>query len=235
LHGNFSGAIPIINATTGRLLGRRWTQTAGPKDRPAFGGCDFAIDPELRSDQALLVWLPHLDPTIVVLAPAPEFFSTACNVGIVVPTFERRARDGDYWCVHDTEGRLTAVMIGRANAATAAAVVIPLDPDFASRTDAALHLWRRLLKHSHGRVANRLSPQRRQRLVLALRALDGHLVGESYRVIAEVLFGPARIPTGRSWKTHDLRDRTIRLVRTGLDLMRGGYIDLLRSPRRQRS
>jgi hypothetical protein len=39
-------------------------------------------------------------------------------------------------------------------------------------------------------------------LVLVLRALDAH------------------VPSGASWKTHDLRDRTIRLVRTGLHLMR---------------
>jgi hypothetical protein len=205
-----------------------------PSGLPAIGDCDFAIDPELRSDQALLVWLPHLDPATVVLAPAPEFFNAARDVGLFVPTFERRASDGDYWCVHDPKGRLTAVMIGRANSATPAAAVIPLDQDFASRAEAAIHLWRRLMGQSRGRIADRLSPQRRQRLVLALRALDAHLVGETYRVIAQVLFGYARLPTGASWKTHDLRDRTIRLVRTGLDLMRGGYLDLLRSPRRRR-
>jgi hypothetical protein len=70
--------------------------------------------------------------------------------------------------------------------------------------------------------------------VLALRALDGHLAGATYREIAEVLFGTARVPTGSPWKTHDVRGRTIRLVRTGLKLMRGGYLDLLRSTRRRR-
>jgi hypothetical protein len=70
--------------------------------------------------------------------------------------------------------------------------------------------------------------------VLALRALDGHLAGATYREIAEVLFGTARVPSGSSWKTHDLRGRTIRLVRMGLKLMRGGYLDLLRSTRRRR-
>ena len=35
-------------------------------------------------------------------------------------------------------------------------------------------------------------------------------------------------PTGdeRAWKTHDLRNRTIRLVQSGLALMRGGYRDI---------
>jgi hypothetical protein len=47
----------------------------------------------------------------------------------------------------------------------------------------------------------------RERVGLTVRALDGRLAGESYRVIAARLFGDARVP-----KTHDLRDRTIRLV-----------------------
>jgi hypothetical protein len=67
----------------------------------------------------------------------------------------------------------------------------------------------------------------------ARRTLDGHLAGETYRDIARVLFGATRIPAGPAWKTHDLRDRTIRLVRTGLHLMRGGYLDLLRYPLRR--
>ena len=63
---------------------------------------------------------------------------------------------------------------------------------------------------------------------LALRALDGRLVGESYRVIAAGPFGDARIPADPGWKTHGLRDRTIRLVRAAIGLMLGGYLDLLR-------
>jgi hypothetical protein len=42
------------------------------------------------------------------------------------------------------------------------------------------------------------------------------------------LFGDERVAAGPGWKTHDLRDRTIRLVRTGIELMQGGYLDLLR-------
>jgi hypothetical protein len=69
--------------------------------------------------------------------------------------------------------------------------------------------------------------------VLTLRALDGRLAGETYRGIARALFGAARVPAGPAWKTHDVRDRTIRLVRTGVDLMQGGYLDLLRHQRRR--
>jgi len=45
--------------------------------------------------------------------------------------------------------------------------------------------------------------------------------------IAEVLFGTRRIER-ETWKTSSLRDRTIRLVRGGVDLMRAGYRKLLR-------
>jgi len=42
------------------------------------------------------------------------------------------------------------------------------------------------------------------------------------------LFGDARVPASPGWKTHDLRDRTIRLVHSGMELMQGRYLDLLR-------
>jgi hypothetical protein len=115
-----------------------------------------------------------------------------------------------------------------------AAVVIPLDADFAVRAAAALRLWRLVMGRPYARPPERLTRQRRQRLRLTLRALDGRLAGVSYRVIAQGLFGQARVPAGAGWKTHELRDRTMRLTRAGLKLMRGGYRDLLRSPRPQR-
>jgi hypothetical protein len=68
---------------------------------------------------------------------------------------------------------------------------------------------------------------------LALRALDGRLAEASYRAIAGVLFGAARVPE-RGWKTHDLRDRTARLVRLGVAMMQGGYRRLLLYPFRGR-
>lgn len=112
-------------------------------------------------------------------------------------------------------------------------VKLPLDEDFETRSRAAQRLWRALNNRSLGPTLDGLTPQQRARLALALRALDGHLEGASYRTIAEVLFGPARAP-GRTWKTHDLRSRTIRLVQLGLRMMRGGYRDLLRPRRRAR-
>jgi hypothetical protein len=104
---------------------------------------------------------------------------------------------------------------------------LPLDDDFDLRSRAAHRLWSALGKRTLGETHSTLPFQRRQRLILSLRALDGRNEGNSYRAIAEVLFGKNRIPE-RGWKTLDLRNRTIRLVQTGLSLMRGGYRTLLR-------
>jgi hypothetical protein len=109
----------------------------------------------VRADTAPLVWLPHLDPAAVILAPAPELFTDARSVGALIPTFERHAPDGDYWLVHDGDGRVAAVLIGGANFATPAAAVIPLNADFAARAEAALQLWRRVTGHSRARPAKR--------------------------------------------------------------------------------
>jgi hypothetical protein len=105
--------------------------------------------------------------------------------------------------------------------------VLPLDSDFEVRAHAARRLWRAINGRALGPAFHELSPQRRERVVLAVRALDGRMDGGTYRAVAEVLFGKKRIPE-RAWKTHDLRNRTIRLVQSGFALMRGGYRELIR-------
>jgi hypothetical protein len=112
------------------------------------------------------------------------------------------------------------------------AVELQLDRDFEFRALAARRLWRALNDRPPGPPPHAFSAQRRRRLTLALRALDARMDGRTYREIAEVLFGAKQIPE-RAWKTHDLRNRTIRLVQTGFDLMRGGYRTLLRPPTRK--
>jgi hypothetical protein len=112
-------------------------------------------------------------------------------------------------------------------------VELPLDGDFEMRAHAARRLWRALNGKPPGAPFHALSSQRRQRLGLSLRALDARMDGNTYRAIADVLFGTKRVPE-RAWKTHDLRNRTIRLVQSGFALMRGGYRDLLRQSRRKK-
>ncbi|WP_439373240.1 DUF2285 domain-containing protein [Bradyrhizobium sp. DASA03120] len=106
------------------------------------------------------------------------------------------------------------------------------DSDYEIRARATLRLLRAINDRPPGPPIALLSAQRRKRLALSLRALDGHMDGASYRAIAEVLFGPRRI-SEQAWKTHPLRGRIIRLLKAGLALMRGGYRALLRPSSRK--
>jgi hypothetical protein len=113
------------------------------------------------------------------------------------------------------------------------AVLLPLDQFFENRAIAAIRLWRGLAGRNPGPNPAALPKTRRDRLILALRALDGRLADATYREIASVLFGEAGL-SDRGWKSHDLCDRTIRLVRFGLGMMRSGYRRLLLYPYRRR-
>jgi hypothetical protein len=110
-------------------------------------------------------------------------------------------------------------------------IELPLDANSDIRLQAAHRFWCAIEGRRLGASPLALSALRRRRLVLMMRALDAWLAGHSYREIAEGLFGKERV-RGRSWKDHDLRSLTIRLVKNGIVLMRGGYRALLRSPRR---
>lgn len=144
----------------------------------------------------------------------------------------RRASDG-WHAVVRLAGETHRLWLQELPAKGASIVLeLALDTDFDLRCDAAHRLWSALEKPAF-RPPSAMTVQRRRRLILALRALDGRLEGNSYRVIAEILFGRAHV-SQRGWKTHELRNRTIRLVQTGLLLMRGDYLALLRRRRMDR-
>ncbi|WP_407151194.1 DUF2285 domain-containing protein [Bradyrhizobium sp. ORS 86] len=121
----------------------------------------------------------------------------------------------------------------RPPSSSVVAVDLPLDRDFDIRLQAAHRFWLALEQRPIGSVPLAQSIATRRRHILALRAIDGWLEGNSYRKIAQGLFGTLRIPD-RGWKTHDLRSRTIRVVQMGLRLMRGGYRDLLHRRRKDK-
>ncbi|WP_456744910.1 DUF2285 domain-containing protein [Bradyrhizobium sp. USDA 4354] len=101
----------------------------------------------------------------------------------------------------------------------AVVVDLPLDGDFEIRLGAARQFWKALQRRALGEPPLALPALRRRRLILALRAMDGWQQGNSYRQIAQGLFGSNRIAE-RAWKTDDLRSRTIRLVKLGQRLLR---------------
>jgi hypothetical protein len=111
------------------------------------------------------------------------------------------------------------------------AALLPFDGLFEVRVAAALRLWRALNGRRPG--PNPAALSRRNRLILALRALDGRLDGATHREIAVALFGANAVPK-RDWISHELRDRTARLVRLGVAMKNGGYRRLLLHPYRGR-
>jgi hypothetical protein len=225
--GNSSAEILTISATIEPRLKRPPARQNSPSSWPYDGGCDFPIDPDLQGSSAPIVWLPRLNPAAILIIAAPETFADAKPISAATRVFTRRATDGEYCLIDGGHGRLPAVVIDGVDALTPAAVAIPLDAYFAVRVDAALRLWRATTDRGHPQRHDHITPQRRRRLSLTLRALDGRLAGCPYRIIAQALFGEIHIPAGPTWKTHEMRDRTIRLCRRGLELMRGGYLNLL--------
>jgi hypothetical protein len=191
-------------------------------------------DPAGSSLDQAIFWAPEVLPDIVPLVRSTAALRTH---GLGLPELStvecRQAADGWHLllCLDGVEHRLwlrEPPVVGVPYAAE-----LPLDEDFEPRAHSAARLWRALGGYPAGPTINELSPQRRQRLSLALRALDAWSEGNTYRAIAEGLFGAKDIPE-RAWKTHDLRNRTIRLVQSGLALMRGGYRELLRPSRRKK-
>lgn len=196
------------------------------------GGYDFASRaPDIADPPPL--WTSASLPSVIAIKPAPRDLINpslkveALRLGPIRADagperlIEHR---GDFFRLHILEN------IGDE----CPCVVLPLDRLFEIRTAAALRLWRGLSGRSSGRNLAELPAVRRERLILALRALDGRIEKASYRDIAAVLFSTDRMPE-RGWKTHDLRDRTIRLARLGYAMMQGGYRRLLLYPFRSRT
>lgn len=206
----------------------------GPRPRatpsPGAGGCDFLADPDLNADDAPVFWLPQLHAATVVLVANPA--ATAETFRFQPDHWrgkriERRAEDGLFLILIDGPSEYHLWLPGPPSEGEPVAALIPLDDTAEIRAAAAARFRSYALaaELEHPRRAPR---PRLTRQIGSLRALDAHLDGASYRSIAETLFGRSRL-ANEPWKTCSLRDTTIRLVRTGIKLMRGGYLEFLRS------
>jgi hypothetical protein len=200
------------------------------------GGWFFAANPDQSFLEQTIFWAPEVLPTVVPVRPALQV-SSHSHVSLDLSDLNKgQLRQGpDGWhavlFLHGAEHR---VWLKEAPVvAVTYAVELPFDCDFEFRADAGRRLWRALNGRPPGAPLHALSAHRRRRLALALRALDARMDGSTYREIAEVLFDAKRI-SERDWRTHDLRNRTIRLVQSGFALMRGGYRALLRPPSRKK-
>jgi len=142
---------------------------------------------------------------------------------------DRQGEDGRHLVLADPAGDLR-VWVTDPTPARKLAVLIPLDGDFSLRLESARRFHRRLLGQAAGPLPRRidLTPLQRSRLILMLRAVDGHFAGASYREIAAALLDPAvgTMPA-RDWKTSAPHSRVYRLVKDAVALVRGGYRKLL--------
>ena len=188
--------------------------------------------PERDARSANVFWTPASLPSVIPLISLPPELADPNRKRNTVSLEPAVAQHGPARLIRrqGTQFRLH-ILDGPGEQMSCA--VLPLDQLFEIRAAAAIRLWRGLTGRSPGRDPAELPAARRERLVLALRALDGRLENASYRDIAEALFGTTRMPD-RGWKTHDIRDRTVRLARLGFSLMRGGYRQLLLYPFRGR-
>ena len=165
---------------------------------------------------------------MVPLAPSPTSFTGARAIDFAElgEVKERAGPDGRHVIIRTDSGELR-VWVLDYQVEQPLALALPLDDDLSIRVPAALRLWARIVRGNPGTSPLALTRQRHDRLMLMLRALDGHLADASYREIAQVLFGARRLED-EPWKTSSLRDMTIRLVRGGRALMQAGYRKLLR-------
>ena len=69
--------------------------------------------------------------------------------------------------------------------------------------------------------------QNYEKLLTYLIALDGHLEGQSYRQIAQVLYGTERVAKLWDSESRFMKDKIRRAVERGIALMEGEYVTLL--------
>ena len=188
--------------------------------------------PEPSHAERPALWTPASLPSVIPIVPLPPDLADPNLQADALSLGPALAEDGPERLI-DRRGSLFRLHILEPTGEQIPCVVLPLDRLFEIRAAAALRLWRGLTGRLPGRDPAILPAARRDRLVLALRALDGRLEKASYRDIAEALFGTSRMPE-RGWKTYDLRDRTARLARLGQAMMQGGYRRLLLYPFRGR-
>jgi hypothetical protein len=176
-------------------------------------------------------WRPEVLPDVVRLHPAGGG-DAAClryDPGQWPGRLDRFADDDGLLLILSAGGAEHRLWLAAEPApGTPLAVMIGLDPHAPARAEAALCLWRHLCGRAEPRRPAR-PPPRVQRLARALQALDGRMAGASYREIALVLFGEARLREAGYWRTSHLRDAAVGLVATGRALMAGGYRRLLLS------
>ncbi len=165
-------------------------------------------------------WRPEVDAELIQLQAAPA----GSGARLLNPA--ANALGEAWWSLGAGRDKIRLALLAHAaSPGQPLAAIVPLDAAAPSR----LRALARLLRHLDGAppAPDPITAQRRARLKAMLRALDGRACGAVHREIAAALWGSARV-AAEPWKTSALRDATLRLVRDGGAMVRGGYVALLR-------
>ena len=187
------------------------------------------MDPALDFRSTFVPWSPEIFPRQLFVGASPAI-ETDPLAALDLLTAGREQTNNDR--VLRAPKRAFHVMAPEGWPEELPALIVPMDRDLTNRLAEAQSLSQLLDSGGKRPLPDLLTGQRRQRLALELRALDAAIAGAAYREIAGGLFGRRRLPD-RGWKTHDLRSRTIRLVRNARTRMRGAYRKLLHIPPRR--
>jgi hypothetical protein len=185
-------------------------------------GLRFAADPALEADEAQVFWLPEVAPGVVLsLEPRPV---DTVRIGPRSLPSGRRVHADDGLHLR-TDWGLQVLVRGGGSLDGPLIVALSYDEHLRLRVRAVDALDR--LSAGRSPPKSHLTGAQRSRLQRCLVALDGALAGDSYRAIAEHIFGKRHVEE-QAWKTASVRASTIRLVQAGRALMNGGYLKLLR-------
>ncbi|AMG74250.1 DUF2285 domain-containing protein [Brucella oryzae] len=196
------------------------------------GGCDFPSDPETSADEQALFWSPGVRPQAVKLLPV-EHHDGDTEPIVTLAHLDgldlRHAADG-WHGIWQVDGVTHQFWLPDAvpDAPAFYASILPMDDFHDLRAHASQRLRRSFRGDRPGRDFRAMPTQLRQLHILALRALDAKLHGESYRAIAEVLLGFEG--TKEDWEVDSRKNKVRRLVANGIAMMRGGYRLLLHYP-----
>ncbi|AQR63437.1 hypothetical protein BZG35_08495 [Brevundimonas sp. LM2] len=216
-------------------------------------GLVFAADPGQSALEQTVIWRPEWDPRVVILGPVAAgdsavlppssrwpvvtdllLSSLGWHGDVILQGVRHRlfapatpGRAAPLW-TEPSVPRLPPDALARGRAAATLALIEALGPDPGGPPGRSPP-DRPVRGGGPGTDGRRVRAPRRHRLALSVRALDARADGASYRDLARGLFGADRIAEA-AWKTESLRDQTIRLVRTGRALSRGGFQTLLGAP-----
>ena len=194
------------------------------------GASDFPIAPTLKAIDTEVLWEPQEETGTVLVTTAPTLLTPRIELEVIDPDERDRAlvdEGGAHFLKTLSSGeRLHIVCLPDTLPDAPLAALVPLGKDGFGRLEALNRLLRSVHRRSVPRDP-RLTRQQARRARRMIQAVDGHLCGESYRTIAEVLFGAEPV-ADEVWKTSSRRYATMDLVRHGLMMIAGGYRKLLR-------